>query len=536
MKLKSLFSEFPRAVRLAPRAFAAIFILSVLTAILNLMIPIQLRALLESLQSAQSPLIPAGQVFLLLLVLFSSSIANIFNYVAADTFGGVFLKHILARAQERIHRAPFAEINRIGTARLKSILSQDAIGALTVIGHHVPKLLCSFTILLCSLFLSSFFDLRITLLLLVSFLFGISLSYFSKKKIAAASGRTNAKIKQFSRVINSYVESLPTVRANNLEAYYIGKSCAAVDDFIESSVKEDKLIYFFSGLVGNYNLIIQMILSAVLALPVYQHSIVNMAFYMILFTMIMGHAQNIEGLLQLISRHLVSFRNLESIYDLTNNYGTRNLQGITSIEGRELGFGYEGMKTKVLEGLSFSYKAGDVVRIEGTNGSGKSSLLKLLMNFDAPCEGEILVNGIPLRELSYESIAENILYVGQDELLLNESVERYLNLLSGEEQAAEEREALLASLRLGRIHQEICDLGKNFSGGQRKKLLLAKLQLCAEKASLLLIDEIDSGMDAEIRRDFETWLNALDTSGKIVFFIQHSAESTIRYNRRLVLR
>jgi len=183
------------------------------------------------------------------------------------------------------------------------------------------------------------------------------------------------------------------------------------------------------------------------------------------------------------------------------------------ISTSDLLFTYEEQGSAVINGVSVSVKPGERVALLGKIGSGKSSLLRLLMGFHAPKEGRIDISGIDLRQLDPAELRRHIGYVPQEPNLLYGTLRT--NLKAGcpwvSDQAmlnALDRVGLADFIRtLPRgIDQAVNEGGKSLSGGQRQSIAVARALI--EEPELLLLDEPTSAIDTRTERHLLSGLDA----------------------------
>jgi ABC-type bacteriocin/lantibiotic exporter with double-glycine peptidase domain len=157
----------------------------------------------------------------------------------------------------------------------------------------------------------------------------------------------------------------------------------------------------------------------------------------------------------------------------------------------------------VLKDVSLSIAPGEIVGIAGSPGAGKTTLLRLIAGVLQPDEGRILIDNIPLNELSHDDISLNIGLKPQDFCLIDGSIED--NVRAGRTQlSADVRQSILAVSGLSRAFQEnglnwsteIGPRGSNISGGQRQLVSLARAMLY--QPTILMLDEPTNGLDAQL--------------------------------------
>lgn len=203
--------------------------------------------------------------------------------------------------------------------------------------------------------------------------------------------------------------------------------------------------------------------------------------------------------------------------------------------------------TPVLRGLSFSVRAGETIGIAGPTGSGKSTLIKLLLRLYDPTGGSVLLDGHDLRSWDIRTLRRNIALVSQDVYLFHGSILE--NILYGsvthgelEGKKAELLEKVQQAASMASFHDFVNTLpdgydtivgerGIKLSGGQRQRLSIARA--IVKNAPILILDEATSSVDTETERAIQYNLDRL-TRGRTSLIIAHRL-STIRGAHRILL-
>jgi subfamily B ATP-binding cassette protein MsbA len=201
-----------------------------------------------------------------------------------------------------------------------------------------------------------------------------------------------------------------------------------------------------------------------------------------------------------------------------------------SIEFKEVSFSYDG-GVPVLQGVSFSIKAGEMVAFVGSTGAGKSTLLELIPRFYDVTGGAITIDGSDVRRVTLGSLRRQISTVSQEVLLFHDTIAnniRYARPDAGLEEAMQAAKAAHAHdfiLMQPRGYDSVVgDRGTLLSGGQRQRIAIARAILA--DPSILILDEAASALDAESEQLVEASIDAL-RGGRTILVAAHRL-STIR--------
>ncbi|OJG98386.1 hypothetical protein RV18_GL003287 [Enterococcus termitis] len=207
-------------------------------------------------------------------------------------------------------------------------------------------------------------------------------------------------------------------------------------------------------------------------------------------------------------------------------FGEKDLETeLAHLKLQQVNFSYQGSDQLALKEVSLTVKQGEFTALVGTSGSGKSTVVRLLLHQLSGYEGQIYWNDVELRELTQEVLKSHAILVDNHGFIYPMTIKE--NLLLGNETASEEELwAVLEKVQLTSFVQKLPETlnepleedGANLSGGQRQRLLLARALLRGGR--LYIFDEITSGVDL---RSEEIILNCLQELAKtsMVIFISH---------------
>jgi subfamily B ATP-binding cassette protein MsbA len=197
------------------------------------------------------------------------------------------------------------------------------------------------------------------------------------------------------------------------------------------------------------------------------------------------------------------FEMLDTHTEVRERPGAQSLPAFSrSIEFRDVAFGYDDGHARILRNVSFSVGAGQMIAIVGRSGAGKTTLVNLLPRFFDVSSGQILIDGVDIRDVTLSSLRRQIGMVTQDTVLFDDTVAA--NIAYGADNAtpAEIEAAARAAhahdfieLLPRRYQTVIGERGQRLSGGQRQRLAIARALL--KNAPVLVLDEATSALDSE---------------------------------------
>ena len=210
------------------------------------------------------------------------------------------------------------------------------------------------------------------------------------------------------------------------------------------------------------------------------------------------------------------------------------------VEFRNVDFAYGEGKDAVLNDVSIAVEPGKSLAIVGHSGSGKSTMVSLLPRFFNVDGGEILLDGVPIEDLSLENLRDNISLVSQDVVLFNDTIAN--NLSYGQLRKHSEEEVLRAAeaAHVREFAEElpdgletiVGDRGVLLSGGQRQRIAIGRALL--KDAPVLILDEATSALDTVSERRIQEALNLL-MKNRTTLVIAHRLSTVEKADRIIVL-
>ncbi len=207
-----------------------------------------------------------------------------------------------------------------------------------------------------------------------------------------------------------------------------------------------------------------------------------------------------------------------------------------SIELRNVSFSYDGVD--VLKNINLTIEKGKTIALVGSSGAGKSTLADLIPRFHDVSSGELLIDGVNIKDYSLKSVRDQISIVTQEPILFNDSIEK--NILLGKQDASKQEieEAAKVANSYNFITKKeagfatnIGDRGTKLSGGERQRLTIARAVI--KNPPILILDEATSSLDTESERLVQDAINNM-MQNRTSIVIAHRL-STIRHANEIIV-
>lgn len=220
-----------------------------------------------------------------------------------------------------------------------------------------------------------------------------------------------------------------------------------------------------------------------------------------------------------LPRAEVSAARIQEVLDVKNEIADgKGADGQTEIKGkvefRDVSFSYPDAEEKVLEHITFTVNPGETAAFIGSTGSGKSTLINLVPRFYDVTEGEVLVDGVDVREYKQKELHRKLGYVSQKAVLFKGTIAS--NIDYGEEEGqTRSEEDIIRALEIAQggniideeekgIYAEVAQGGTNFSGGQKQRIAIARA-IC-RRPEIYIFDDSFSALDYKTDKVLRTEL------------------------------
>ena len=451
------------------------------------------------------------------------------------------LKNIRASLQKKMESQPLGTIQEKGVGVIKKMFVDDIESIELLLAHALPEGISNVAVPVFVFIAMFFADWKLALLSLLSLPLGFVAMGVMYKQGTGKVGAYYGAAQKMNGTIVEYINGMEVVKVFNRDGDSYKRFETDVKNYRDFTLDWYRVCWPWMAL---YNSIIPC--TAMFTLPLGAWFVLQgwstLPDLVLVLCMSFGTgAPLLRSLSFLSTMPQVNFK-IEALEQLMSapplQQTNRPFAGKDhSISFENVRFGYK--EEEVLHGISLSAREGSLVALVGESGSGKSTLAKLLVHFYDVSGGSVKIGGQDVRDMSIESLNDQISYVSQEQFLFNMSLLENIRLgkldATDEEVLAAAEKAqcgeFLARLPQG-IHTMAGDGGKQLSGGERQRISLARAIL--KNAPIVVLDEATAFMDPENEEKMNAAI-AQVIRGKTVIVIAHRLHSIVNADQICVL-
>lgn len=518
-------------------AFAFIVLTTIITSLIGIINPVFSRIFMDELLTGlnDSWLYPflfamSGIAIIQIVVSWINAIYMLkIEGKLAIVANATFLWHVLRMPMEFFSQRMAGDI----TARQSS---NEGVASSLI--KQLAPLFLNFIMLIFYLVVMLRYSPLLTLIGLLSVVINIGLAgVISKKRVNI----TRVQMRDSGKLAGATIagiEMIETIKASGAENGFFEKWSGYQAAVNTSSVKYAKLNQYLGAVPSLASAIINIVILMIgVTLTMRGEFTVGM---ILAFQGFMGSfnapAQSLISTGQAISEMRTNMERIEDImnYPPDVEYSGNNvLESYDKLSGqlemKKVTFGYSRLSEPLIEDFNLTLKQGSRVAFVGSSGCGKSTLSKLISGLYAPWSGEILFDGKPLKEINHEIFTGSLAVVDQDIILFEDTIANNIKMWDN---SIEDFEMIMAA-RDASLHEDIMQRdggysykimegGRDFSGGQRQRMEIARV--LAGDPTIIILDEATSALDA--KTEFEV-VKAIKDRGITCIVVAHRL-STIR--------
>lgn len=483
-----------------------------------------------------------GILILLALVGLTCSITA--QYFAAKAAVG-FATKVRHALFDHIQKLSYTEMDTAGTDTMITRMTSDINQAQSGVNMVLRLFLRSPFIVFGAMIMAFTIDVKAALIFVVTIpvlsvvVFGIMIITIPLFR------RVQASLDKVLGVTRENLTGSRVIRAFNKEQEEIA-------DFDESNERLTDVQLFVGKISALMNPLTYIIINVALVILIWtgaiqvnigkisQGEVVALANYM---SQILVELVKLANLIITVTKAIACGNRVQSIFEMETSMvdgnGSKKEDTGYTVEFRNVSMRYKGAGADTLTGIDFKAKPGDTIGIIGGTGSGKSSVVNLIPRFYDVTEGQVMVDGMDVREYKITDLRDKIGIVPQKAVLFAGTVRS--NLAWGKEDATEEemqqalsvaQAAEVVDKKDGKLDAEVEQGGKNFSGGQKQRLTIARALV--KQPEILIMDDsssaLDYATDAKLRQAIHNMPNR-----PTVFIVSQRAASIMYADKIIVL-
>ena len=527
------------------KALVASMIFVIISTLLGLLVPYMIGVIIDDY------IIPkdiAGTLRFLILLAFVYFLTALFTWLQTFMMVRVSLQTIRNLRQDlfdKFHTLSLRFFDHRTHGDLMSRVTNDIDSLNNALSQSVIQILS--TILMVSGVTIAMFSLN-WLLAIATFLV-IPLMLFTTKKIITYSSSSFIKRQRDLGELNGFVEE--TISGNEAITLFgkeekIDRQFSEVNERLRQSAMAADMISGFLGPVNNFinNLGLGLVIAFGAVMTVKGMATVGIIAAFVTYSRQFFRPINqLSNLLNMLQSAIAGAERVFEVMDETpdlvdkkNAIVAESFKG--DVEFSHVHFGYEDKKL-ILRDIHFQVKSGEKIALVGPTGSGKTTIINLLMRFYDVTDGELKVDGRDIRDYQLSHLRKRIGVVLQDTFLFSGTILE--NIRYGRLEATDEE--VIAAAKMASAHRYIKHLpegyhtpitsgGFNLSQGQRQLLAIARAILA--DSDILILDEATSNIDTNTEIEIQKGLNRLMT-GRTSFVIAHRLKTIENADRILVI-
>ena len=413
------------------------------------------------------------------------------------------------------------------TGKLKKIINEDVEKLENFIAHQIPDLSSAFATPLIFLGIMFYFNWRLSLVLFIPIILGILAQSGMFKNYMGKVDHFYKLVAKLNSTIMEYINAMNVMKAFNLTAKsfkdYRDNTQEYADYWIELTELAVPYYSAFLCLVDTGLLFIIpiggiMLLNGKITISVY-------ILFLLMSTIFLNSLRTLFELSESLSFLL---KGMEKIIEIFNEKEQKSgnisfpEHFSESLKYENVTFAYN--KAKVINNFTLTIRAGTTTALVGPSGSGKTTIGLLAGRFWDTEEGKITIDGTNIKDISYESLMDNISFVFQDTFMLHDTI--YENIIMGKNYTREEVENAAKKAQIhdfimslpDRYETKIGEGGVKLSGGEKQRISIARAIL--KNTPIVILDEVTSYSDIENEAKIQSALKTL-LKGKTALIIAH---------------
>lgn len=390
-------------------------------------------------------------------------------------------------------------------------------------------------------------NVKLTLVAILLFPFyGFSIKYFYGRLRKLTRVRSQA-LAEVQGHLHERIQGISVIRSFAVEDYEQQQFEKQNKNFLEKAIKHTRWNAKTFAVVNTITDVAPLLVIGYAAYEVIQGtlSIGTMVAFVVYMDRLYNPLRRLVNSSTTLTQSLASmdrvFELMDEPYDIQDKEYAKPVQDVQGeVTFKHVSFRYEESTNDVLKNIDLTVQKGETIALVGMSGGGKSSLVSLIPRFYDVTEGQILLDGVDIRDYQVRSLRDHIGMVLQDNILFSDSVR--MNILMGNPEATEAE--MVQAAKAAKAHEFIMNLpegydtkigerGVKLSGGQKQRLAIARVFL--KNPPILIFDEATSALDLESEHEIQEAMERL-AKDKTTFIVAHRLATITHANRIVVMK
>jgi len=458
------------------------------------------------------------------------------NFVSIH-LGNVLDRYFLFSFDQKINNSSLAYIHSYKKGDLMERVS-DSMKLKTFFMKFFTGIVVDISVSIYSLCILFFINKMLTLIVM-----GVMIAFVFWFKFITPYLKQNERLRyirkaDFISKMMEKVEGIQVIKSFKIERYHSNKIYSSINEYLKIQLRNGYVDLINKLVVALIIIVSSLLIMVFLTKSAIETQIITLGQIVTFIALSSKIFSSLKGILddnmtlqenEVILKRYLDF---DEVSGEISRKGIRDFE-IEKIEFQGIHYGYLPHEM-ILKDINLKIKKGEKIKIEGQNGSGKSTFSKILTTLYHPDSGSILINNRDKKFYDTEKMGEKILLVTNEDILFNDTI--FNNIALGKDieisRILDLAKAInfydfIASKEDG-LEFVINENGKNLSTGQRKKILL--LRALFATAEIIILDEVLSGMDIESRNKVEMMIN--NDISKTFIIISHEPINNIKFTKK----
>ncbi len=551
MNKGKLFKKLSVYIKPEMPILAVSVIISILTTFMALLPPMLTSTLVDDiLPNMKRDMLAYVSIALVILYLLQHALGGVRGYLLRCS-GNKIVARIRCEVYEKAQHLPMRFYDKTSTGSVINRISSDTATLQSFMLRITQEVVVQFFKMVGIIIVMLCINWKLTLYSLIPVPLVVIGARIFRKKIAPFYRRIWRRSAAVTSTLTDTIPGIRVIKSFTNEKNAVKRFEACVDDWRVTDSKAGKILHTYpavvNALIACGSVVIwglggNLVIDAIETNTVGTISVGLLVSFISYATMFYGPVEFFANLSDSTQNALASTERIMDILDAEPEHdfgqGNTDVNMGGRIEFKHVNFSFDRTK-KVLKDINLVIEPGDIVGIVGTTGSGKSTLINLLLRYYDHYEGQITVDGVDIRDIDMHYYRSHIGYVQQEPMMFHDTI--YNNIAYGDDSISTDE--VINAADIANAHEFIIrqpdgydsvlgERGVGLSGGERQRISIARAMLRNPK--MLVFDEATASVDSETEHLIQDAIEHM-ISGRTTLMIAHRLSTLSKANKIIVV-